>query len=369
MTFAARTRRAGQSLPVVQYTLSGTLEDVVLVDQMGNPTTPALYRVTIPEGSLIGNVNASAALQVGQFPAGSTIEIINYGSIQGRGAIYGVRNGGDAIRATWPGQTVKVINKTTGKIYPGGGHGHYGGVGGAGGQGGYGLYNGPGDFLYSTSSPPSYWAFGDDGNGNEYFTLYHQGNVYYGMGDSPFPPYEGENATVWDSGDYGKFYRGSAMGLVPDPFSGYMLQSYQVAREDYNLTAPGGEGGAGGLPGTPGKGRGYEGPAGAAGPKTPPGAGQPGFNSTAGAGGAGGEASDSTEGGDWGSAAPYPSGPDQGERGQTGQNGDFGFGQTGQEGQYLVTAYHTVGASVRYGTTTVAIDNEGDGEIAGSSMS
>jgi len=128
----------------------------------GNPTTPSNYVFTIPAGTIISsNSTGVPALTTGTcWPAGSSITLINDGSIYGRGGDggsgphtytgtqffcngYGGGVGGPAVGISYP----LTIDNTHGYIFGGGGGGggggaasgvgtcYYWGGGGGGGQG------------------------------------------------------------------------------------------------------------------------------------------------------------------------------------------------------------------------------------------
>ena len=107
-------------------------------------TAKKYVKLVIPSGAIVGTTNSAvAALDIGQFPTGTIIEIENNGSIQGAGGLAGAGGtvygaaantvggpysggkGGDAIKANYLNQTVTITNNGT--IYAGGG----GGGGGA----------------------------------------------------------------------------------------------------------------------------------------------------------------------------------------------------------------------------------------------
>lgn len=105
--------------------------NVNLFTRAGSPTVVGVYKFVIFPGVTIGGSGATA-LTVGQFPAGSTIYIDNYGSIQGYGGSANSGVGGDAINANYANQTVVINNKAGATIYGGGGGGGKGGNGGGG---------------------------------------------------------------------------------------------------------------------------------------------------------------------------------------------------------------------------------------------
>lgn len=108
-----------------------------VVSKFGTPTGSVPVRLIIPSGATVGSTSSSIpALDVGQFPAGSTITIENAGSILGAGGLANSGVGGNAIKANYSNQTVTITN--TGNIFGGGGGG---GQGGKGGNGSVGVYS------------------------------------------------------------------------------------------------------------------------------------------------------------------------------------------------------------------------------------
>lgn len=126
------------SLPPVSdhfYVLPSNTEQLNVETLVGSLiyTANITKRIIIPSGIIVGSAStATAALTI---PSGGQGRIIieNYGEIQGAGGPAG-GNGGDAILAQ---SLTQVINRSTGKIYAGGGGGGTGGVGGTGGPGTY----------------------------------------------------------------------------------------------------------------------------------------------------------------------------------------------------------------------------------------
>lgn len=115
-------------------------------------TTRKYVKFTIPTGVTIGSTSSGTpALDIGQFPTGTTIVIENNGNIYGAGGtagtggtVYGAAvgaaggatnggTGGDAIKANYLNQTVTITNN--GIIYGGGGGGGGGGKGATGANG------------------------------------------------------------------------------------------------------------------------------------------------------------------------------------------------------------------------------------------
>lgn len=146
---------AGVSLTscATEIPISGTQSNANLCTLAGNPTTPGDYVFTIQAGAIVNsNSTAQPALTTGTcWPAGSTVTLINNGSIYGKGG-----NGGAAMiayvanpgGAGGPALNLSfnlTIDNTNGIIFGGGGGGGAGGHGtnrgitnGCGGGGGGG---------------------------------------------------------------------------------------------------------------------------------------------------------------------------------------------------------------------------------------
>ncbi|MNU19736.1 hypothetical protein D3C71_79690 [compost metagenome] len=318
---------------------TGDTTDVNLFTLMGSPTEVRTYRFRIATGARIGQVAAAAALTIGQFPAGSIIEIVNQGEIQGRGGAPNGGAGGDAIYATYTNQTVNINN--IGAIRAGGGGGGKGGNGGAGGQGGSGTYT-------ATTSPPydasNFWIEGIDGlSAFPYLDITYGGVV---IRDGNWDDYPAPYPTTW-----GQYERGAHFGFTSG--SGGQGVGYAVIR---NVPTPsvGGAGGAGGVAGNGGKGFGYEGAGTNAVAPSSPTAGVAG-GTGAGRGGDGGTAGASGNGGGWGGVGFNAAG---GSNGLTGDAGNVGAGAAGTGG----TAGQTGGAAGRAivkGAATVNITGAG----------
>src|SRR3989344_5684114 len=147
---------------IILATTTPTYTNINLCTLAGNPTTPSTYVFTIPAGVIINsNSTSQPALTTGTcWPAGSSITLINDGSIYGRGGEggsgphtytgtqffcngYGGGVGGPAVGISYP----LTIDNTHGYIFGGGGGGggggaasgvgtcYYWGGGGGGGQG------------------------------------------------------------------------------------------------------------------------------------------------------------------------------------------------------------------------------------------
>jgi len=131
---------------VKTFVISANTTDLNLFTLAGSPTKKGRYSFQILAGVIVGQVAAAQAIDVGQFPTGSIITIVNRGSIYGRGGVGGVYSsstgatagstGGDCIKTSYLNQTVRLINY--GDIKAGGGGAGSGGYGAAGGNGGRG---------------------------------------------------------------------------------------------------------------------------------------------------------------------------------------------------------------------------------------
>lgn len=122
---------------VTVLTVNSTVTNYNIFTSAGSPTTALNVILNITSSGVIGGVGTTALI-VGQFPTGSTITINNSGIIRGFGGVAGTSttggNGGDALNANQPNQTV-VINNLAGAFIQGGGGG--GGKGGTGGGGSF----------------------------------------------------------------------------------------------------------------------------------------------------------------------------------------------------------------------------------------
>ncbi|MES2372557.1 MAG: hypothetical protein V4557_08255 [Bacteroidota bacterium] len=140
-------------------------------------TNPLLATVTINTGVVVYSAAGSgvAAFNTGStFPVGSSMTIINKGSIvgySGLGAAYGSAGNGSA--GGWAVEThINItINNTNGNIYGGGGGGGGGGnnaLGGGGGTGGNGAGAGPGGLISATGGGAPGLLAGAGGAGGGY---------------------------------------------------------------------------------------------------------------------------------------------------------------------------------------------------------
>lgn len=214
-------------------------------------TAKKYVKLVIPSGAIVGTTNSAvAALDIGQFPTGTIIEIENNGSIQGAGGLAGAGGtvygaaantvggpysggkGGDAIKANYLNQTVTITNNGT--IYAGGGGGGGGAKGATStvsGTNGWGGTN----WVYSASYL------------NEYYVVTGAGvNTWFWFGYSK--QFSGAPAITqprWTASAPATVIRGNskASGTYDE------VGTYTVAA--------GGTGGAGGNGGAGAKGRGY----------------------------------------------------------------------------------------------------------------
>jgi hypothetical protein len=130
---------------------------------MGSPAAAGVYRFIINSGvSISSNSTGTPGLQTGTFPAGSTLIIVNNGTIYGMGGAGGSQNGGSPTNAGAGGHAMSLalnvtIDNTSGNIFGGGGGGGVGGnantgcgneYGGGGGGGATGLTNSSGGAGY-----------------------------------------------------------------------------------------------------------------------------------------------------------------------------------------------------------------------------
>jgi|Laugresbdmm110dd_1035094.scaffolds.fasta_scaffold03135_2 hypothetical protein len=237
-------------------------------------TAKKYVKLVIPAGAVVGTTNSAvAALDIGQFPTGTIIEIENNGSIQGAGGLAGAGGtvygaaanttggpysggkGGDAIKADYSNQTVTITNNGT--IYAGGGGGGGGAKGAPGGAGTNGVK--PGTFIFNISGsyPYSYWrTYNTEGA----YTIKQQQRVYlwYGGANGYYDTITGNDSYI--TGTYtspmfrGNFVQQFGPDVLSDGVTYRTIKDYYIAQEVSSL---GGVGGAGGNGGAGAKGRGY----------------------------------------------------------------------------------------------------------------
>jgi|GEM_PF-3641928 len=119
-------------------TLASNTNDVNMFSLFGSPAGIGTYILTVNSGVVIGSTSSStAAMTIGSFAVGSTVRLINNGSIEGEGGTGGVSDGGaggvggNALDAT---VAIEVFNNDTiaGGGGGGGGHGNNTVTGGGG---------------------------------------------------------------------------------------------------------------------------------------------------------------------------------------------------------------------------------------------
>lgn len=325
----------GKASVILNKILSSTT-DLNLFVLAGSPTQAAKFQFDIEPGVIIGQVNAAAALLLGQFPTGSEIIINNYGSLQGRGGLGNSNSGGDALKADYPNQVVTINNHPEGSILGGGGAGGQGGAGGTGGKGGDGLYQYWTEYKYSRSSPQNFVTV-RSGLGTT--------NTYFYWNDSLVASGSGSLTSS------GRYKRGS---YVESSVSGdYTNDWYPISKLEDQITS-GGSGGSGGVGGDGGRGQGYNATR-ADGAFGSGGAGGSAGGTNAGAGGAGGAGGTGGHGGGWGAAGTYGS---TGATGATGGNGNYSAGSAGSGGGGGYINGHA-GRGIVKGSHSVTINNSG----------
>jgi len=295
----------------------------------GATTTSASFKVLIDTSAVVGATGGNNALNIGAFPASSTVTVNNYGSIQGHGGAgggyySGGGAGGTAINANY--ENVTSIINNHGSVYGGGGGGGAGGVGGTGGQGGGGYYGGQAwNYEFDQSVYPN--GFGGS------MTL-----TYYIVPGFPV----GDVTDWWWHGVNLMFEVGNSTQCVRDGFTygrGEYVGNLFPAHECYtigqlstsNIYTNGGAGGGGGAGGAGGVGQGY-GQANAGGATGAGGAGGGAPETNAGWGGTGGTGGVGGTGGTWGLGGGAGATGDTGAVGGDGNNGGGAGGAVGQEG-------------------------------------
>lgn len=243
------------------------------VAKYGAPSGAVPVRLDITENGIAGGSGAPA-LNVGQFPAGTTIEIYNSGKILGYGGAANGGAAGDAVYALYGGQVMRFFNQPGGQCFAGGGGGGHGGTGGAGGGGSYtvDVDKGPGACVLAIAPCENY-----------------------------------------SCSSLGGYCSGGCVGGGPCTGVNSRCLHCMVSTTQYSSGGSGGGGGNGGV------GRGFN-QSNTAGDN---GAGGSAGGTNAGAGGQGGHGG---AGGDWGAVGAT------GETGRTGANGNNGSGQGGTPG-------------------------------------
>jgi hypothetical protein len=347
-------RLTGQSAGAVSLSAArgsayfGTSVNMITAyNSIGSPGTSAAYRIVVGPGVTIGSTSSGiTAFTLGQFPAGSTITIDNYGSILAAGGQPNGGNGGNALWVNYSNQTMIVNNMSTGAIWAGGGAGGLGGTGGTGGTGGGGVYVTGGSSTagpnYNRSAPLYYWSDGQDNSVAPGITIYWNG------------------VAVSDGGGI-TYQRGAQQAQNGNPAVLTQITYYAVSQTTNTTTnnyTSGGAGGPGGGGGNGGRGQGFDG-ANASGAGGAAGAAGSAGGTNAGAGGQGGTGGTGGTGGGWGAAG---SGGGTGFTGNTGAAGNNGAGFAGNPGGGG-TGGGSSGAYLVKGAATVTFNNFGS--IAG----
>ena len=337
----------------------------------GAQSASSVYRVSIASGVTIGATSSApnnAAITWGDFPDGSTITLVNDGSIDALGGSAGSSgagdtthvggssggsggSGGDAIYANYSNQTMNITNN--GNIRGGGGGG--GGAGG-GGKGGDGRITTPVTLYtpqeYSTSAPVSYWQTYSNGSTNRanWRGPQEASGFSDGTTSAALSPV---GAAGFPNAD--RIYRGTFRGTTNVPATSpipatkfilgtpgspaYSYSRYNVYLRYYGTTNTDYDGGNGGSGGSGGLGQGYNqtntnGAAGSSGSTGPSAAGNGGAGGTGGNGGTYGVAGSAGNNGGTG----INGSPALAPNGSSGGSG----GSAGSAGRYLVKGSNTV---------------------------
>jgi len=291
--------------------INSNRENLNLFSAIGSPSVTTTYKILFESGVTVGGTHGNSALYVGDFPAGSTVLINNYGNILGAGGYGGGyyssgEQGGTAINAAYGNESIVINNY--GLIYGGGGGGGSGGAGGTGGQGGGGYYY-QGYEVYDRGNGYYVVQNLDKNGGQTGYAVYWAGNNVTGNGFY----YQGG----YEQSDYSS-----------NKYASWTSANYWNVGSYYPVYTNGGGGGGGGSGGAGGRGYGYDGGnSGGSGGNPGNGGGAPDTN--AGWGGQGGTGGTGGTGGGWGSAGNQG---DTGNYGFTGGNGNNGGGYGGSSG-------------------------------------
>jgi hypothetical protein len=291
----------------ISLTIAADSTNYNIFSAAGSPNTAKALTVTVNSGVSVYSTNtALPGLTTGSgWALGSTIRIVNNGTIAGAGGSTAAK-GGDALSLSWP----VALDNTNGYLYGGGGGGGKGGNGGAGGTGGQGASSSF-SFIYTQSvSYVLYDPYDDTWSG-----VFNGASVAYGVG---FPP-----------AAFGAYQTGSYQDGRVHPADPYLYYEFYEIGYTTTTTTAGGGGGAGGTGGNGGRGKGVDAPS-ATGVAGLAGAAGSAGGANAGAGGAGGTGGLGGAGGDWGSAGQAGS---TGTAGATGTAGNSTAGSAGAAGQ------------------------------------
>ncbi len=352
MTFAARSARSNS----FSLRVTGTVTDLKLRDtavaQGWDGVSQADVTLSIAAGAAVGGLTG-AAIDVGQFPAGSVIRIDNSGTISGKAGTAGTSGvggaGGDAINASYGNQTVTITNNAAGVIRGGGGGGGKGGQGGTGGQGGQG---------YSDSSVTEGDSNTWGGFSNYCWKWFANGTLQIFWGTTLV--YSGADPGGSDCNAGGWTYhrgvlRGNNAGGGGEGATDATEWYYAVWRTSYSRQYfDGGAGGTGGVGGNGGVGQGHT-VTKASGSVGSGGAGGSAGGTNAGAGGTGGTGGTGGAGGDWGAAGSAGTAGSTGATGNAGNSTSGAGGFSGQAGY----AGGAAGKAIAKGTANLTVTNNG----------
>lgn len=232
------------ALTTASLTIASNVTNYNVANALGNPTTPENITVTVNNGVIVSSAStATAALDEGALPTGSTVTLINNGFIVGAGGAGGVGgyesgtgspyvyaaptpggNGGAAVNLTVP---TNIENSAT--IGGGGGGGGggsecesssapYGGGSGGGGEGPAAGGAAPPAIMAAAGSPGVAGTTSSAGQGGSGYvsTYQYSGNGGDG-GMLGLPGAAGQNATAYCTGSMSGTLTYGAAGGAPGP--------------------------------------------------------------------------------------------------------------------------------------------------------
>lgn len=186
-------------IPVADFTISSDRTDWNLLDELGYTPVYALnVTITIASGKVVRSTDAAqAAMDLAGLFTGSTLSLVNSGTIHGRGGDGADANsangedGSDAINGPGSGVTFSITN-AAGRIFGGGGGGASGGN------------------AIDIGEPEPSFAGGGGGGGGAGGSLGGSGGIAGGPGANP-----GEDGTDGSTGSSGAPGAGGDGGSVP----------------------------------------------------------------------------------------------------------------------------------------------------------